>query len=238
MPRTSGYSHSGMVTGEADRVVGYGAVVFTKSTRPPVGQAAREAGPIEMKLSNDTRTELIEVARAAAKAAVERRHPKGELSNNPELQVKVGCFVTLKNQGSLRGCIGTFSSDAPLCKTVSEMAAAAATKDPRFRKDPITGRELPELDVEISVLSPLKLIRDPLTEVQLGTHGIVIESPRGRGTFLPQVATETGWSLTEFLGHCSRDKASIGWDGWKSPTTKIYTYTATIIHESKPTKEQ
>lgn len=74
------------------------------------------------------------------------------------------------------------------------MAAAAATGDPRFMSDPITCHELEELEVEISVLSPLKQVSEPLKEIQLGIHGIVIESRAGRGTFLPQVATETGWS--------------------------------------------
>ena len=79
------------------------------------------------------------------------------------------------------------------------MAAAAATGDPRFRADPITILEFPELELEISVISPLEPVTDPFTEIKLGVHGIVVESKSGRGTFLPQVATETGWTLEEFL---------------------------------------
>jgi MEMO1 family protein len=227
------YTHSGMVSGEIDRVVGYGAMVFAGKTEP----SKEGTGPIEMKLSDKTQEELIQIARSAVKDAVEGKSGKREPNNNPELQVMAGCFVTLKTKGQLRGCIGTFSSGDPLWKTVGDMAASSATGDPRFRDEPITSDEIPRLDVEISVLSPLKLIRDPLKEIRLGIHGIVVEGRGGRGTFLPQVATETGWSLEQFLGHCSRDKAGIGWDGWKSPKTKIYIYSATIIHESKTEKE-
>ncbi len=227
------YTHSGMVSGEDDRVVGYGALVFSRVTGP----TAKEKTTIELVLSEKSRTELIELVRSTAKDAVEGKAMKCEPSNNQELQVKAGCFVTLKNKGRLRGCIGTFSSDDPLWQTVREMAGAAATGDPRFRDCPITSAELAELEVEISVLSPLKRVSDPLTDIELGTHGIVIEGGGGRGTFLPQVATETGWTLTEFLGHCARDKAGLGWDGWKHPAAKVYTYTATIVHESTHAKE-
>ncbi|MEW6349646.1 MAG: AmmeMemoRadiSam system protein B [Thermodesulfobacteriota bacterium] len=227
------YTHSGMVSGDDDRVVGYGAMVFTGASGP----STKEKTTIEIVLSEKSKTELIEIVRATAKDAVEGRSMRSEASDNPELQVKAGCFVTLKNKGRLRGCIGTFSSADPLWKTVREMAAAAATGDPRFQDCPITCAEFPELEVEISVLSPLKRVNDPLNEIELGTHGVVIEGRGGRGTFLPQVATETGWTLTEFLGHCARDKAGLGWEGWKTPGAKIYTYTATIVHETTHVKE-
>ncbi len=227
------YTHSGMVSGENDRVVGYGAVVFSGTTGP----SAKEKTVIETPLSEKSRAELIEIVRSTAKDAVEGNPIKSMPSNNPELQVKAGCFVTLKHKGRLRGCIGTFTSGDPLWQTVGEMAVASATGDPRFRDDPVTSAEFPELEVEISVLSPLKRVSDPLNEIELGTHGIVIEGQGARGTFLPQVATETGWTLTEFLGHCARDKAGLGWEGWKSPAAKIYTYTATIVHESTEKKE-
>ncbi|MBP7652615.1 AmmeMemoRadiSam system protein B [Candidatus Dependentiae bacterium] len=148
---------------------------------------------------------------------------KSDITPNMELQC--GIFVTLNKSGNLRGCIGRFVSSEPLYKTIQEMAIASATQDYRF--SPVTLRELDSIDVEISILSPLKQIKN-ISEIQLGKHGIYIKKGGNSGTFLPQVASETGWSLEEFLGHCSRDKAGIGWDGWKS--ADIYIYSAEIFH--------
>jgi hypothetical protein len=93
---------------------------------------------------------------------------------------------------------------------------------------PVEASELPFIDIEISALSPLKKIND-ISEIELGKHRILIEKNFHRGVFLPQVATETGWSKEEFLGHCSADKAGLGWDGWK--TADIYIFTATVFSE-------
>lgn len=146
---------------------------------------------------------------------------------------QAGCFVTLRNQEQLRGCIGRFTSNDPLWKTVRDVAVLSATADYRFAANPITSSEIPDLTVEISVLSPMQKIDDPLQEIELGRDGIVISDKGRSGTFLPQVATETGWTLEEFLGHCARDKAGLSWDGWKSATAKVYVYSATIIDENE-----
>ncbi len=224
------YSHSGMAGGNTENVVGYGAMVFTGSEKKA---GERETGPITLSFSAESRRELIAMARDAAKAAVKGEWVSYEESKTPELQVRAGCFVTFKHKGRLRGCIGRFTSDAPLWRTVREMAVASATEDLRFRANPITAEEIPQLEVEISVLSPLRRVRDPLKEIILGRDGIVIRDKGRSGTFLPQVATETGWSLEEFLGHCAREKAGLPWDGWKSPSAEVYAYTATIIGEDK-----
>jgi hypothetical protein len=106
------------------------------------------------------------------------------------------------------------------------MAKAASTEDYRFEK--VTSDELQSIDIEISVLSPLKLIKS-IDEIELGKHGIYIMKGNRGGTFLPQVATETGWSKEEFLGHCAQDKAGIGWNGWKD--AEIFIYTAIVFGE-------
>ena len=139
-----------------------------------------------------------------------------------------GCFVTLKNHGRLRGCIGNFISDNPLIELVAEMAKASATSDPRFFADQISARELHQLDVEISVLSPLKKTSEPLN-LQLGVDGIYIKQGRASGCFLPQVATETGWSKEEFLSYCSSQKAGLAPDAWKDPETEVFLFTADIF---------
>jgi AmmeMemoRadiSam system protein A len=115
-------------------------------------------------------------------------------------------------------------ADVPLFELVSDMAAAAALYDDRF--PPVDKNDLKDLDMEITVLSPLTLIRD-IHQIELGKHGILVKSGGRSGVFLPQVATETGWSLEEFLGHCSRDKAGLGWEGWKS--ARIYTFTGQVF---------
>jgi len=112
----------------------------------------------------------------------------------------------------------------PLYRMIGEMALSAAFRDYRFGA--VEKQELPDLAFEISVLSPLIKINDA-TEIELGKHGILIEDRGRSGVFLPQVATETGWSKEEFLGHCSRDKAGLGWDGWKK--ANLYVFTATVF---------
>jgi AmmeMemoRadiSam system protein A len=139
-----------------------------------------------------------------------------------------GCFVTLKNHGRLRGCIGQFTSDKPLIELIIEMAKASATGDPRFFANPITPRELNELDVEISVLSPLKRTDDPLS-LRLGVDGIYIRKGYASGCFLPQVAEETGWSKEEFLSYCCAHKAGLPSDAWRDKDTEVHFFTAEVF---------
>ena len=145
---------------------------------------------------------------------------------SPNLNQPLGAFVSLYNGDDLGGCIGRFEPGIPLYKVVSEMALAAATQDHRF--SPVTKKEISSLRIEISVLTPMKKISD-YHEIVLGKHGIYIRKGLYGGTFLPQVADKTGWTLEEFLGHCARDKAGIGWDGWKN--AEIYTYEAIVFCE-------
>ncbi len=144
------------------------------------------------------------------------------------LSEKLGAFVTLHLGVHLRGCIGIFTSDKPLYQTVSGMALAAAFDDPRF--PPLSKAELDKVDIEISVLSPLKKI-DSIDQFEIGVHGIYMTKGRRSGPFLPQVAHETGWTKEEFLGHCSRDKAGLGWDGWKE--ADLYIYSALVFGEKE-----
>jgi AmmeMemoRadiSam system protein A len=145
---------------------------------------------------------------------------------SPGLKLHSGAFVTLKEKGELRGCIGRFTADIPLWQVIQQMAISSATQDSRF--NPVTAREIDKLEIEISVLSPMKRIYSA-DEIVLGKHGIYIQKGYYSGTFLPQVATETGWSREEFLGHCARDKAGLGWDGWKD--AELYTYEAFVFGE-------
>ncbi|MEE8190423.1 MAG: AmmeMemoRadiSam system protein A, partial [Candidatus Scalindua sediminis] len=151
--------------------------------------------------------------------------------NSPELEKKHGAFVTLKTQGKLRGCIGRLASDAPLYKLVSEMAVSAAIEDPRFERNRIQPSELDDLKIEISILSPLQKIGNPL-DMELGKHGIYIKKGFRNGCFLPQVAVETGWTKEEFLSQCCHTKAGLSPDAWKEKDTEVYVFTAEIIPEA------
>ena len=171
---------------------------------------------------------LLNVARDTVDGVIRKKKITTPESDDPELNAPCGCFVTLKNRGRLRGCIGQFTSDSPLIELVAEMARASATGDPRFFADPITAGELEKLDVEISVLSPLQKTDNPLS-LRLGVDGIYIRRGRASGCFLPQVATETGWSKEEFLSYCCSHKAGLAADAWKDPKTQVNLFTADVF---------
>jgi len=171
---------------------------------------------------------LLAVARDTVEAVINRRPAQKPESDDPELNAPCGCFVTLKNHGRLRGCIGQFTSESPLIELVVEMAKASATGDPRFFADPITADELEQLDVEISVLSPLQRTDKPL-DLRLGVDGIYIKRGGASGCFLPQVATETSWSKEQFLSYCCAHKAGLPADAWKEAETEVFLFTADVF---------
>jgi uncharacterized protein len=173
---------------------------------------------ILLRLVRDTMEAIVAGGRAL---------PKPE-SSDPVLVEHCGCFVTLKNHGRLRGCIGQFTADTPLIELVAEMTKASATADPRFLSDRIGPTELPRLHIEISVLSPLQRTQDPLS-LNLGEHGIYIKRGYASGCFLPQVATETGWTKEEFLSSCCSHKAGLDPEAWRDPKTEVYLFTAEVF---------
>ncbi len=177
-----------------------------------------------MTLSAEDRTKLISLAREAVEAEVCQTAPPQAKSLEGVLAERRGMFVTLTNRGRLRGCIGTFQSQEPLGRTIVEMGRAAA-HDPRFVTDCITQAELSELTVEVSVLSPLTETHQP-EQLQIGTHGIYIVGRGLAGCFLPEVATEAGWTAEEFLSHCCEGKAGLAPHAWKDPDTKVYLFTS------------
>ncbi|MCE5339934.1 MAG: AmmeMemoRadiSam system protein A [Planctomycetaceae bacterium] len=187
-------------------------------------------------MNEEQKKQLLTVARETVKAAVSRKKPAAVSSDDPVLNAHCGCFVTLKNRGELRGCIGQFTSDRPLIELVHDMAIASSTQDSRFFGEPITPKEVDELDIEISVLSPLQKTDNPLN-LRLGIDGIYIRRGYASGCFLPQVATETGWSKEEFLSYCCSHKAGLPDDIWKDKKTEVYLFTAEIIEEENENKK-
>lgn len=192
-----------------------------------VVQKKLETG-VKFSLSSDDKNALLRIARETIKEYVKHQTvPEIDQTRlSPNLMAQAGAFVTLKEKGDLRGCIGRFQPSQPLYSTVQSMAIAAATQDSRFL--PVKVSEIDQLEIEISVLTPLQKIKS-IDEIVLGRHGIYIKKGNRSGTFLPQVATGMHWTKEEFLGHCSQDKAFIGWNGWKD--ADIYIYEALVFGE-------
>lgn len=209
--------------GDKNQVVGYWSLVISEKS------GATDSG-VEFDLTPAEQITLLKIARTTIEKYIgERQIPTIDTTAFPDnLKTHSGAFVTLKERGELRGCIGRFTANIPLYRVVQEMAVASSTEDTRFL--PVKKAEIDNLEIEISVLSPMKKITSP-DAIILGKHGIYIKKGFQSGTFLPQVATETGWDKEEFLGHCSRDKAGIGWEGWKS--AELFIYEACVFSEKE-----
>ena len=182
-----------------------------------------------MTLTRPEKTQLLLRARGAAAAAL------GIPSREPELPEPEGrlaeqgmCFVTWKRNGQLRGCIGSVEPVRPLWADVEANAVHALLEDPRF--PPATPEELPRLRLEISVLATFVPVYDPLRDVKVGVHGLLVARGHHRGLLLPQVPVEWGWDVPAFLGQSCR-KAGLPADAWGNPGTTISTFTAEVFGE-------
>ncbi|GET29484.1 AmmeMemoRadiSam system protein B [Prolixibacter sp. SD074] len=202
-------------SGDPNRIVGYCAISVTRDK----AQA--------FHLTESDKSYLLKLARNTIETYLKTGMlPKIAPSHPKNLQQHCGAFVTLSEDGSLRGCIGQFNPSIPLVEVVRNMAIAASTKDTRF--PPVQLSEMNSIKIEISVLTPLHKISNA-EEFHPGKQGIYIKKGNRSGTYLPQVAEQTGWDRENMLGHCSRDKAGIGWNGWKN--AELYTYEAIVFHE-------
>lgn len=179
-------------------------------------------------LTHEEKRELLGIAREAITEALHNRPYSPALKRSQRLLAPSGAFVTIRSGHDLRGCIGYIESNRPLVDTVAEVARKSAFDDPRF--PPLLQSELEHISLEISILSPLCRIRD-VDEIQVGTHGLLLELGLQRGLLLPQVATEFGWSREEFLQAVSR-KAGLPVDAWKEPDAVIFVFGAEIIDEA------
>lgn len=178
-------------------------------------------------LTRKEQKELLAIARTAIVEHVNGNRPPAVSPASAGLAAERGCFVTIKRHGRLRGCIGNFVSDRPLCALVQEMAMAAATHDPRFY--PMKPEDLNDFELEISVLSPLKRIAT-IDEIKVGVHGLYIIKNIARGVLLPQVATEYGWDRETFLRQTCL-KAGLPEDAWKTECD-IHVFSAQVFGES------
>jgi hypothetical protein len=212
--------------GDKERVVGYHAIVLYNRDNK---QDNSKDQANSFSFSKEEKKKLFEIARMSInnRLSENKRIELNSKSMPEKLKKNYGAFVTLKINGNLRGCIGRFISSDPLYEVVSASAISSAFEDPRF--SPLTKDEYPKTDIEITVLGPLQKISGP-DEIILGKHGIYIKKDFRSGTMLPQVAIEQGWSVEQFLGYTSRDKAGLGWDGWKS--AELFVYEGVVLEEN------
>ena len=184
----------------------------------------------EFTITAEDKKALLKIARETIQTfARTGRKPPLPSSLSPALESQAGAFVTLHKRGQLRGCIGTFFGEEKLAITVQKMAMAAGWEDPRFSE--LMDFEVQEVDLEISVLSPLREIEN-VSEIQVGRHGIYITKGYNRGVLLPQVATEQKWDRDTFLSHTCV-KAGLPPDAWRKGGLKIEVFTAEVFGEKE-----
>jgi len=220
------HANSGDTSGDKSKVVGYSSVIFYSDLS---GQDNDDKGGIRA-LSAAEKKELLTIARHTIETFVKTGKAPDIITKDTRLNETEGAFVTIREHGALRGCIGSIIGQEPLYQTVRDMAVAAASQDPRF--SPVTAVELKDIDLEISVLSKPVQVRDA-SEIQLGKHGVIVSEGGHQGVFLPQVADETGWSKEEFLSQLCSQKAGLPPDAWKNPDTALYVFTADVFAEKK-----
>ena len=222
------YANSGDVTGDKSRVVGYGAVAIVAEKEKENKKHTHKAA--EFSLTPAEKQELLKIARRSVEIAVREKKILPVPDNEPEaLRNARGAFVTLKEHGDLRGCIGYMSPVKPLVETVRDVAAYAALEDRRFR--PVSESELPLLEYEISVLSPLHKV-DNINQIHVGEHGLLIREGNYEGVLLPQVPTEQGWNRDTFLEQVCV-KAGLPEKAWKDDDADLFMFTALVFGEPK-----
>jgi AmmeMemoRadiSam system protein A len=202
-------------------VVGYGAVSFSADKNCNAEKS--ESGG----LSQEHKKALLSFARKTIEQFLNSETIPPARGFDPILENRQGAFVTLKKHGELRGCIGHMAEDLPLCQVVGMMALQAAFNDPRFT--PVKLSELPEIEIEISVLTPSQKVKSP-EDIVIGRDGVILRKDGRSAVFLPQVAPEQGWNIEEMLSHLSR-KAGLSSDSWKKDA-EFYTFQAVAFSES------
>lgn len=220
------YANSGDVTGDRSRVVGYGAVALLQ-------EEGRGAETPIFSLTSAEKRQLLEIARKSAESAVKDNQVYELPANLPaSLMQDRGAFVTIKENGELRGCIGYTAAIQSLAQTVRDVAGFAALRDPRFR--PVTPGELRQLTYEVSVLSPMRRVMD-VNQIKVGEHGLMIKKGRYRGLLLPQVAPEQHWDRKTFLDETAM-KAGLPAKAWRDNDADLFMFTAVVFGEQETSR--
>jgi AmmeMemoRadiSam system protein B/AmmeMemoRadiSam system protein A len=239
--RVLAYADSSEAGGPTDSVVGYFAAAVTAGSAGPAPAETDPAGgprvesssagtepQSDFRLTADDKKELLGLVRRSVELYIRQGKLLDYTTENPNLKAPRGAFVTLTEDGTLRGCIGFTEARFPLYETVTQAALYAATEDPRFR--PVNVPELKRLEYEISVLTPLSKVENPAL-IEVGRHGLVVEKDGKRGLLLPQVATENGWGREEFLRQTCL-KAGLPAEAWRQGT-ELFSFEAIVFREEK-----
>lgn len=208
------YADSSESGGDESGVVGYLAAAI-----------CQEASPAQLTISSEEKKELLHIARLALEEFILEKRVLNHQTQNVKLMEKRGAFVTLKKRGLLRGCIGFIKPVLPLYQTVIQAAIYAACRDQRFL--PVSPDELKDLEIEISVLTPLKKIDNP-NFIEVGKHGLFISKGNRSGLLLPQVPVENQWSREIFLQQTCL-KAGLPQDAWKQEAD-LFVFEAIVFH--------
>ncbi len=200
------HANSGDVTPDRSRVVGYASIGLYKG-----------------RLADAEKKELLELAKQTINNHVRNGRTPEYKTNSPRLRANGATFVTINRNGHLRGCIGNIEPNRPLYQSVMGNAVSASSRDPRF--PPMTEKELKDISVEVTVLSPLERLLD-VNSIKIGTHGLLLVKGSSSGLLLPQVADEYKWDVPTFLEQVSL-KAGLPKDAWKD--AELHSFTADII---------
>ena len=222
------YAHSGnLPIGERERVVGYGAVVLAADPKKEAS-FVQSAVAMDGTIGPADRKYLLRLARETISRYLTMKMVPLPRLSSPVLREPRGVFVTLKKREELRGCIGRMVPDRPLAELVGAMALQSAFEDPRF--SPVTPRELADLEIEISVLTPMQPVSGP-NDIVVGRDGVLLQKGGKSAVFLPQVAPEQGWGRDEMLDHLSR-KAGLPAGAWRDGASFL-TFQAIVFGEAE-----
>ncbi|MHB8908131.1 MAG: AmmeMemoRadiSam system protein B [Syntrophales bacterium] len=225
--RVVSYANSGdLPIGDRERVVGYGAVVLG-SGLAPAEEEPPSASAAGNRLTPEDKKALLALVRETISRYLTTQMVPLPRGFSPAAMEERGVFVTLKKHGNLRGCIGRMTPDRPLATLVGMMALQAAFEDPRFR--PVTLEEVPKIEIEISVLTPMTQVSGP-GEIEVGRDGVLFQKGRSSAVFLPQVAPEQGWGRDEMLCNLCQ-KAGLQADAWKEGGACFSTFQAEVFGE-------
>ena len=228
------YCRSGDQSGDYSMSVSYGAVVFEGRKRKGEDKNMDEQAAVHRDISHENRILLLKLARQTLEAHTQsNRKLDIDLKSYPkELLMRRSVFVTLNKNGNLRGCIGNLGEGDPLPVSVRDYTINAGAGDPRFQ--PVQHSEVKDIDIEISVMTPFHEITD-YKRIRLGIDGVIIQKGFYRAVFLPQVATETGWNLDEFLSHLCT-KAGLKADAYRKPGMTFSVFQAEVFSEGSELK--
>lgn len=184
---------------------------------------------MSFSLNKNEKKFLLRLARKSIYSYLKNQKRKDEDYFTKNLETQSGAFVTLHLHGALRGCIGYVKAYKPVQDAIADLAVSAAFNDPRFPA--LNEQEYPEIDLEISVLTPLQKISD-LSEIKIGRDGLLIKNGFNEGLLLPQVATEYNWDAQTFMEQTCH-KAGLSSEAWQEEDTEIFSFSAIIFDESQ-----